>query len=249
MEWHDEGIVLGVRRHGETSVIAEVMTEGHGRHMGLVRGGRSRTQRPVLQAGNRVSVFWRARLAEHLGEFRIEPIQQRAALLMQSSMAVYGIQAMAALLRLLPERDPHRKLCDTLEIIIGHLDEPEVAGELYIRFELALLNELGFGLDLEKCAASGTRSDLIYVSPKTGRAVCRTSGHPYAERLLALPEFLQPEMNEAADSDGLNAAFRLTGFFLNRHVYEPRGIEPDTARESFIQATLKALAPQAAGIV
>ncbi|AJY46606.1 DNA repair protein RecO [Martelella endophytica] len=242
MEWQDEGIVLGVRRHGETSVIAEVMTAVHGRHLGLVRGGRSRTLRPVLQPGNRVALTWRARLSEHLGEYRVEPLSQRAALLMQSATALYGVQAMAALLRLLPERDPHGHLLEAMEVIITHLDEPESAGELYVRFELALLNELGFGLDLEKCAASGSRLNLAYVSPKTGRAVSRDAGAPYADRMLSLPPFLRPDLNEAADAEGLSAAFRLTAFFLDRHVFEPRGLKPDTARDSFVTATLKALA-------
>ncbi|MCD1634519.1 DNA repair protein RecO [Martelella mediterranea] len=241
MEWQDEGIVLGSRRHGETSVIAEVMTVDHGRHLGMVRGGRSRTMRPVLQPGNRVSLHWRARLSEHLGEFRVEPIEQRAALLMLSAPALHGVQAMASLLRLLPERDPHRHLCAAMEVIIAHLDDASAAGELFVRFELALLNELGFGLDLAQCAASGVTTDLAYVSPKSGRAVSNAAGTPYADRMLALPMFLRPDMNEAADRADLEAGFRLTGFFLNRHVYEPRGLKPDTARESFIQATLKAL--------
>lgn len=241
MEWRDEGIVLGVRRHGETSVIAEIMTLEHGRHLGLVRGGRSRTMRPVLQPGNRVSLFWRARLEEHLGEFRVEPISQRAALLMESSIALYGLQSMAAALRLLPERDPHRALCESLEIIIANLDHADVAGELYIRFELALLNELGFGLDLEKCAADGSRKDLAFVSPKTGRAVGRRAGAPYADKMLALPAFLRPDVNEAADAESLVAAFHLTGYFLNRHVYEPRGINADIVRESFATALARAL--------
>ncbi|WP_174800784.1 DNA repair protein RecO [Martelella limonii] len=241
MEWQDEGIVLGSRRHGETSVIAEVMTLDHGRHLGMVRGGRSRSMRPVLQPGNRVSLHWRARLSEHLGEFRVEPIEQRAALLMLSAPALHGVQAMAALLRLLPERDPHRSLCEAMEVIIAHLDDTSAAGELFVRFELAILNELGFGLDLARCAASGETSDLAFVSPKTGRAVSRIAGTPYADRMLAMPLFLRADINAAAEREDLMAGFRLTGFFLDRHVYEPRGIKPDTARESFIQATLKAL--------
>nr|WP_272210842.1 DNA repair protein RecO [Marinicella sp. W31]MDC2876759.1 DNA repair protein RecO [Marinicella sp. W31] len=244
MEWQDEGIVLGMRRHGETSAIAEVMTLAHGRHLGLVRGGRSRTMRPVLQPGNRVSLTWRARLSEHLGEFRVEPVSQRAGLLMQSAAALHGMRAMAALLRLLPERDPHRHLCDAVEVIIAHLDDPTSAGELFVRFELALLNELGFGLDLARCAANGSAVDLVYVSPKSGRAVSKTAGAPYADRMLALPDFLRTDLNETADPSGLEAGFRLTGFFLDRHVYEPRGITPDNARESFIIATLKALEKQ-----
>ncbi|WP_296100896.1 DNA repair protein RecO [uncultured Agrobacterium sp.] len=241
MQWQDEAIILGVKRHGETSVIAEVMTRARGRHLGLVRGGRSRTMQPVLQAGNRVDVTWRARLDDHLGEYRIEPLQLRAAQLMETATAVYGVQAMGALLRLLPERDPHPHLYRALDVILDNLSDPADAGELFVRFELAVLNDLGFGLDLSECAATGRRSDLIYVSPKTGRAVCRAAGAPYADRMLALPPFLQNGEAPSADCQSLSAAFRLTNHFLNRHVYEPRGIQENAARDGFIQAALKAL--------
>lgn len=241
MEWKDRAIVLGVRRHGETSAIAEIMTHDRGRHLGLVRSGRSRTMQPVLQPGNIVEVIWRARLDEHLGEFRIEPLELRAARLMETATAVFGIQAMAALLRLLPERDPHPHLFNALELILDHLHEPSEAGELFVRFELAVLNDLGFGLDLTECAATGIRADLAYVSPKSGRAVSRQAAAPWAERMLALPSFLGAGTNAAADRESLSAGFRLTAFFLNRHVYEPRGMEPPAEREGFVRAALKAL--------
>lgn len=241
MQWSDEAIFLGARRHGETSIIAEMMTREHGRHLGLVRGGRSRTMQPMLQPGNRLDVVWRARLDEHLGEYRVEPLTLRAARLMETATAVYGVQALAALLRLLPERDPHPHLFGMLDIILDHLHEAQAAGELFIRFELAVLNDLGFGLDLAQCAATGTREDLVYVSPKSGRAVCRDAGAPWADKMLALPPFLCAGASRAATSENLVDAFRLTGFFLGRHVYEPRGITPGAAREGFLQAALKAL--------
>nr|WP_316653403.1 DNA repair protein RecO [uncultured Gellertiella sp.] len=241
MQWQEEAIILGVRRHGESSVIVEVMTAGHGRHMGMVRGGRSRTMQPVLQPGNLVEVVWRARLDEHLGEFRIEPLRQRAARLMETATSLYGLQSMAALLRLLPERDPHPHLFEALNIILDHLENPADAGELFVRFELAVLNDLGFGLDLAECAATGQRHDLIYVSPKSGRAVSREAGAPYAERMLRLPPFLGEGDRPAATAETLDAAFRLTAHFLHRHVYDPRGIAMPSAREGFVQAALKAL--------
>ncbi|EPE99111.1 DNA repair protein RecO [Rhizobium grahamii] len=241
MQWHDRAIILGVKRHGENSVIAEVMTRERGRHLGMVRSGRSRAMQPVLQPGNEVEVTWRARLDEHLGEFRVEPLTLRAARLMETATAVYGVQAMGALLRLLPERDPHPHLFEALEVILDNLHNPADAGELFVRFELAVLNDLGFGLDLTECAATGVRSDLLYVSPKSGRAVSRAAGAPWADKMLLLPPFLNSEQNRAADIDSLNAAFRLTAFFLHRHVYEPRGVEAAAAREGFVQATLKAL--------
>lgn len=241
MQWQDNAIILGVKRHGETSVVVEVMTRSRGRHMGMVRGGRSRSMQPVLQAGNLVEATWRARLHEHLGEFRMEPVTLRAARLMETATAVYGVQAMAALLRLLPERDPHPHLYDALDVILENLQNPADAGELFVRFELAVLNDLGFGLDLTECAATGVREDLAFVSPKSGRAVCRAAGLPWADKMLALPPFLTSGAMVAADGDSLSAAFRLTGFFLHRHVYEPRGIQVAAARDGFIQAAMKAV--------
>jgi DNA repair protein RecO (recombination protein O) len=242
MQWQDHAIILGIKRLGEQSVIAEVMTRDRGRHLGLVRGGRSRSMQPVLQAGNQVEITWRARLDEHLGEFRVEPVRLRAARLMETATAVYGVQAMAALLRLLPERDPHPHLYDALDVILENLHDPADAGELFVRFELAVLNDLGFGLDLGECAATGVREDLVYVSPKTGRAVCRSAGAPWADKMLALPAFLSAGNGKAADGDSLADAFRLSGFFLHRHVYEPRGIDVGATRHGFVQAALKALA-------
>ncbi|MBD9371644.1 DNA repair protein RecO [Rhizobium sp. ARZ01] len=242
MQWSDEAIVLGVRRHGETSVIAEMMTRAHGRHLGVVRSGRSRTMQPVLQPGNSVEVIWRARLDEHLGEFRIEPLQLRAGRLMETATAVYGVQAMAALLRFLPERDPHVHLYEMLGVILEHLEDPRDAGELFIRFELAVLEDLGFGLDLSRCAATDITEDLVFVSPKSGRAVSRDAGAPWADKMLALPAFLGTQASKAADQQALFDGFRLTAYFLNRHVCEPRGLQLSSARDGFVQATLKALA-------
>lgn len=242
MQWQDEGIIIGVRRHGETSVVAELMTRERGRHMGLVRGGRSRSMQPVLQPGNRVEAVWRARLDEHLGDFKLEPLQLRAARLMESATALYGVQAMGALLRLLPERDPHPHLYEALDAILDNMDDPGGAGQLFVRFELAVLNDLGFGLDLGECAATGLRENLIYVSPKSGRAVSRDAGAPWANRMLPLPGFLASAQVSAIEPDEMADAFRLSGFFLHRHVYEPRGIQENAARESFVQAALKSMA-------
>lgn len=240
--------MLGVRRHGETSVIAEVMTRRHGRHLGIVRSGRSRSMQPVLQPGNEVEVTWRARLIEHMGEFRMEPTRLRAARLMENALSVYGVQALAGLLRLLPERDPHPHLYEALAVVLDHLEAPAVAGELYVRFELAVLEDLGFGLDLGECAATGVREDLVYVSPKSGRAVCRAAGAPYAPRLLALPSFLAGSEGavQPASRLALADAFRLTGFFLTRNVYEPRGLAELTVRDGFIQAVLQGCAGEPA---
>jgi DNA repair protein RecO (recombination protein O) len=235
MQWIDEGIILGTRRHGETSLIVELMTAAHGRHLGLVKGGRSPRHQAVLQPGNGVRAVWRARLSEHLGNWTLEPVSSRAARLMGSATGLYGLQLLAAHLRLLPERDPHPRLYTALNAILDDLEEPIAAGELLVRFEIELLNELGIGLDLSRCAATGATDDLAFVSPKTGRAVSRAAAAPYADKLLALPDFLVDRQPHAAPSAAdLAAGFALTGHFLDRHVYEARGIAPPAARASLI---------------
>jgi DNA repair protein RecO (recombination protein O) len=241
MEWRDEGIILGTRKHGETSAILEVMTRAHGRHFGLVRGGRSRKLQPVLQPGNRVELLWRARLDEHLGIFQAEPLELNAARLFDSAVAVYGLQTLAAHLRLLPERDPHASLFETLLLMIEHLDDPVAAAELVVRFELLILDKLGFGLDLTECAATGTREDLAYVSPKSGRAVSRAAAAPWRDKMLALPAFLLRGSGLRATPSDIEDAFQLTGFFFTRHVYEPRGLSEPEARAGFIGALRKGL--------
>ena len=235
MQWTDEGIILGTRRHGETSLIVELMTPGHGRHLGLVRGGRSRKLQPTLQPGNSVSATWRARLDEHLGTFTIESTNQRAARLIEGPAGLYGLQVLAALLRLLPERDPHPELYGTLETILDRLDDPLPAGEFVARFELQILEDLGFGLDLEECAATGTNDDLAYVSPRSGRAVSLAAGEAYRDRLLPLPPFLR-DMDSATRPAAADIAdaFRLTGYFLARHVFEPRNLAMPDARARLI---------------
>jgi DNA repair protein RecO (recombination protein O) len=241
MEWVDEGIVLGVRRHGETSAIVELMTAGHGRHLGLVRGGISRRMKPYLQPGNGVRAIWRARLDEHLGNYSIEGTALRADRVMASAAASYAMQTLAALLRLLPERDPHLALYDALCLIVDHLDEPSIVAPLLVRFELQLLAELGFGLDLGECAATGEADELIYVSPKSGRAVSRAAGEPWKEQLLPLPGFLNGNRS-SADAGDVAAGFALTEFFLLRRVYEPRGLALPESRAAFLGALARAAA-------
>jgi DNA repair protein RecO (recombination protein O) len=243
MEWKDTGLILGVRKHGETSAIIEVMTEHHGRHLGLVRGGRSSRMRPLLQPGNSVSLVWRARLEEHLGMFQAEAEELRAARLMETPLGIHGLQTLASHLRLLPERDSHQGLYRAALVMLDHFDEPQKAARLMIRFELALLEELGFGLDLERCASTGQQHDLAYVSPKSGRAVSRDAGAPWQDRMLVLPSFLQQGATLSAAAAGLQdqlqAGFVLTRYFLDRDVYLPRGIEAPETRDGFIRRILK----------
>ena len=237
MEWTDEGIVLGVRRHGESSAIVELLTRAHGRHLGLVRGGAGSRIRPLLQPGNSLSVVWRARLDEHLGTYAIEGLKLRAATLLGSSHGVYGITHLASIARLLPERDPHENLLALLEHSLDDFDDIGSAAVHVIHFELAMLTELGFGLALENCAVTGETTDLIYVSPKSGGAVSRGAGEPWRDRLLRLPPFLrQSEVQGDLTDQDLQDGFRLTGLFLLRHVLEPRGQGHSDARAGFINA-------------
>ncbi|HZT25645.1 MAG TPA: DNA repair protein RecO [Pseudolabrys sp.] len=240
MQWTDEAIVLGVKRHGETSGVLEVMTRAHGRHLGLVRGAFSSRLKAILQPGNSVSAIWRARLDEHLGTFAIEPLAARAANFFAAPHAVYGVTHLTALMRLLPERDPHTSLYDALLSILDRLDDAVTAAPMVVRFELQLLAEVGFGLDLAQCAATGSTNELIYVSPKTGRAVSRAAGEPWADRMLRLPAFLREEHAVASAGDVADG-FALTGFFLSRHVLEPRGLALADERAHFIAAIERAL--------
>ncbi len=240
MQWTDEGIVLGVKRHGETSGILDLLTRGHGRHLGLVRGGFSSRLKPILQPGNSVSAMWRARLDEHLGTYTVEPLALRAANFFAAPHATYGVTHLSALMRLLPERDPHEGLYDALAGILDRLDDASLAAPMVVRFELQLLTELGFGLDLTECAATGASDELEFVSPKSGRAVSRAAGTPYAERMLRLPAFLRDEQLRPQARD-LADGFALTGFFLNRHVLEPRGMALADERAYFIAALARAL--------
>ena len=236
MEWSEPGIAVGTRRHGETDIILEVMTAGHGRHLGLVKGGRSRRLRPVLQAGNTLQLTWRARLHEHLGNFRVEPLTERSADLMASSVGAFGLTLAGAHLRLLPERDPHPRLYEALSAMLGCFDRPALAGELMVRFELLVLDELGFGLDLERCAATGTERDLVYVSPRSGRAVSREAGAPHVDKLFSLPAFLHAAPGKGAGHAELEAGLRMTGYFLDRDAYAPRGLALPDVRASFANA-------------
>jgi DNA repair protein RecO (recombination protein O) len=241
MEWRDEGMVIGVRRHGEGSAIVEAMTRSHGRHLGLVRGARSARLQGVLQPGNSVGLVWRARLDEQLGHYAIEPLALRAGRLIASGMALAGIGYLGALLRLLPERDAHEALFAALTLIADNLDVSDIAPPLVARFELQVLSECGFRLDLDACAATGSRDNLTYVSPKTGRAVSASAGEPWRERLLPLPAFLRGSgANAAPNAADLEGAFRLTRFFLERDLFAPRGQEIPDSRRAFLAAALRA---------
>ena len=232
MHWSDEGIVLASQSHGETSAIVEVLTRDHGRHLGLVHGGRSKRMRPVLQTGNLIRAEWRARLSEHLGKYAIELLEAHAARVFDDRAALAGLNTLTALARLLPEREPHQPLYEVTRLVLEALSEGEHWPALLVRWELALLDELGFGLDLNSCAASGETGNLIYVSPKSARAVSGDAGAPYGDKLLALPAFLLPgNRNETAPTpQDIANGFILTGYFLEKNVWHPRNVSQPQVR-------------------
>lgn len=242
MEWSDDGLILGARRHGEAGVILEAMTRAHGRHFGLVRGGRSSRLRALLQPGNTVFLVWRARLESHLGNYSVDADRLRAAALMASPLALAGLQTLAGHLRLLPERDPHQSLFSAACVVLDHLEEPETAARLMLRLELALLEELGFGLDLSRCALTGAREGLAFVSPRTGKAASAAAAAQWKDRLLPFPFILGGSASDAPLRRQLAEAFALTGHFLGAHVWEPRGIAVPEQRARFSTLIDNALA-------
>ncbi|PZQ98025.1 MAG: DNA repair protein RecO [Cereibacter sphaeroides] len=219
MEWRDQGVLLAVRRHGESAAIIEVFTAAHGRHLGVVRGGASRKAAPILQPGAQLDLTWRARLDEHMGAFAVEPLRLRTGL-MSDRIALAGLNAICTLLsQALPERDPHPALFAPTTALLDGLSGDGWAID-YLMWEKLLLEEVGFGLDLTACAVTGAREDLAYVSPRTGRAVSRAAAGPWLDRLLPLPVCLT---GGPADAEGLAAGLRLTGHFLERELTETRG--------------------------
>ena len=251
MDFTDEGILISTRPLGEANAIAEFLTRDHGRHLGLVRGGRSRRLRPLLQPGNVLSLTWRARLEDHLGAFNVEMIDPCAARALDDEAALVAIGSMASLSKLLPERDAHTELYVRALGVLATLEDAGRWPALLVRWELWLLQDLGFGLDLSECASTGSDTDLIYVSPRSGRAISREAGEPYGNKLLALPRFLL-EDDAATEPADILAGLALTGYFLERHVLEPHGLTMPQARERLIQLLTRqlrsAVIPAKAGI-
>lgn len=221
MDWRDTGFVLTARRHGESAAIAELLTEAHGRRAGLVRGGQSPKRRALLQPGNLVAASWRGRLSEHLGTFEIELLRAHAAGLIDDPDRLAALSSAAALIALaLPEHEPQGDVFHGLSRLIAALDSTGWPAQ-YVAWECALLAALGFGLDLTACAATGVNDDLAYVSPRSGRAVSRSAGAPYHDKLLPLPGFLWRDVS--AEGADIMAGLTLTGHFLHHHLLEPQG--------------------------
>ncbi len=225
MDWRDQGALLAVRRHGENSAIIEVFTAEHGRHAGVVRGGSGRRMAPILQPGAQLDVTWRARLDEHLGSYTVEPIQSRAAAIMGDRLALAGLNAVTALLSFaLPERAPYPSLYARTMTLLDLMVSSEAWPLAYLRWELALLDEMGFGLDLSRCAATGSTEGLVFVSPKTGRAVSLDGAGEWADRLLPLPPALMG--HGQGEPEDVATGMTTTGFFLTHRLAHSLGNRP-----------------------
>lgn len=234
MDFTDDGILLSARAHGETAAVAEIFTPHHGKWAGLVYGGQGRTQRPILQPGNGVRAHWKGRLDESLGFFTLELTHARAGELMQDRLSLAGLTAACAIASAtLPEREAHPRAYHTMRILLDHLGDVDIWPALMARWELGLLAELGFGLTLDRCAATGAGENLIYVSPKSASAVSREAGEPYKDRMLPLPAFLRDSSAEASLADALDG-LKTTGHFIETRILHLANQELPEARRRII---------------
>ncbi|MFQ1701191.1 DNA repair protein RecO [Loktanella agnita] len=240
IEWRDDAALLATRPFGETSVIIEVFSATHGRHAGVVRGGTSRKVAPVLQPGAQLSVTWKARLESHLGSFAVEPVRSRAAVAMGDRLALAGLNAVCALLaHVLPEREGHPALYDRTIALLDLLGQSDVWPLAYLRWEQALLDEMGFGLDLSACAVRGVNEELIYVSPRSGRAVSRQAAGEWANRMLPLPPVLAGKGD--AENSEIVTALGTTGHFIENRLIHSLGDRPmPPARARLIETIARA---------
>lgn len=234
MEWTDQGIVVDRRRHGEHAAIVALLTREHGRHLGLVRGGAGSRASSLYQTGSLVAARWRGRLPEHLGSYSCEPLTGFAAGVLDDPLRLAALASAAAIIELAcPEREPHARLFEATLALLRGLREADWAAR-YVEWERECLSELGFGLDLSACAATGRPDRLAYVSPRTGRAVSAEAGGRYADRLFALPAFMTGAAAAASKAD-IMAGLELTGHFIERHVLAPHHRRMPPARQRLVE--------------
>lgn len=218
MEWSDTGVILSARAHGEGHAVADILSPDQGRWAGLVYGGSGRSKSHILQPGNRVQALWRGRGEDSLGHFTLEVEDAVAARMLENRLALTALSAACTLAVLcLPDRERHPRVYAGLNILIDQFEDEEIWPALFAKWELGLLGDLGFGLTLDRCAATGAREELVYVSPRSACAVNREAGEPYKDRLLPLPPFLKGEAGEVSPSDAL-AALTTTGHFVETRI-------------------------------
>ena len=242
MDWQDDGIVLSAKRHGETSAIVRVLTSERGVHAGLIKGGFSKRQRPNIEPGNLVQASWRGRLADQLGFYSLETVHAHGAELLADANRLAALASSVAVAEAaLPEREPHLATFEALKVLLTALENDDLSlnveawGSLYIKWEMGVLSELGFQLDLSHCAATGVTEDLIWVSPRSGRAVSEEAGLPYKGQLLPLPVFLLNDGTIAENISDVLKGLKLTGYFIDRHLFAPHNRTMPGARARLVE--------------
>lgn len=249
MEWQDTGIILSVRKHGETSCIVHVLTGEHGRHAGFVHGGNSKAKRPILQIGNEVSLTWRSRVSDQLGNYTLEMENPHAARLMTKSDPLLALRSACAMVNdTMPERLSYPGVYNGMKALVEAL-EHDVWAESYVIWELNLLKALGFGLHLKQCAVTGATDNLAYVSPRTGRAATAEGAGEHVDKLLTLPSFLAGQSSD--DLSDIEDGLALTAHFLRRFIFYPIEKDLPEARKQLQnlfnqQKTAEAFGPSAA---
>ena len=234
-------IVLSLRVHGEHSAVVRLMTEEHGLQAAYVRGARGRRMRPVLIAGNLVSAVLSARTDSQLPQATVELTHSRAPLMAEPLPAAAIEWATALTATALPEAQPYPRLYSALDGVLAAIEAAPSAsgwGTALVRYELLLLAELGFGLDLESCAVNGSTDDLVAVSPRSGRAVSAAEAEPYAGKLLPLPRFVR----EGGQAGWLDIAqgLDLTGHFLMRDLLTQKSAVLGEARSRLVERLRRA---------
>ncbi len=219
MEWQGNGYVISTKKFGENSVILDVFTRDRGRYQGLVRGGTGRQKRALLQAGNYLKLNWRARLEEQLGQFQVEAIKLNTGYILSSKLAPLALSSICELLKKLPDRQAYNQLYDSFEIVLRHLIDDKDWLPLLVKWQIGFLQQMGYGLDLSKCAVSGTTEDLRYISPKTGRAVCEQVGLPYKGKLFDIPPFIYGDFTKDITPQHIFGGLKITEYFLKKHIY------------------------------
>ena len=233
MEWRSIGILLATRKHGETSLIVDTFCPGHGRYLGVVKGGASRKFAPILQVGAQLDLTWKARLQDHLGSFKVELVRARTVHAMSDRILTAGLTSVSTILsRVLPERQAYDNFYRKTEDLLDLLDQPNIWPLAYLHWELELLTVLGYGLDLSKCAVSGSTENLRYVSPRTGRAISEQAAGEWVPKLLHLPSII---LKGSDRSDSIIDGLKLTGYFLTKKVFNELSTRsPVYERQRFI---------------
>ncbi len=217
--WVDQGVILSIRPHGENGGIISLLTQNHGRYSGYVYGAKSSKMRGILEIGNVVRAEWQSKDFEGLGKYDIELDSNNIVNIMDNPKKLLTLQSLCTLVdKTLPEREEHVNIYNSVIAMLDSFNN-DMWEAVYVYWEIGLLKELGFGLDLDKCAVTGTTEKLSHISPKTGRAVCEIEAEPYKDKLLELPKFLNPNIENLEEID-IFAGLRLTGYFLQSRIFD-----------------------------